>query len=90
MQKEGEQIYFKNQTRKFEAPYVIYADFDCLTMGYSSKIYKPIDPNISYTDKYQHHKPCGYKINIVNIIINESESYLYRGSDCMENLVKHI
>ena len=38
MPKEGEQIYFKNQTRKVEAPYVIHADFECLTMEYSSQI----------------------------------------------------
>ena len=88
MPKEGEQIHFKNQTRKFEAPYVTYADFECLTMEYSSKKYKPIDPNISYTEKYQHHRPCGYKINVVNRITNESASYLYLGSDCMEHVVK--
>ena len=46
--KEGEQIYFKNHTKKFEAPSVMYADFECLAMEYSSKIYKPIDPNTSY------------------------------------------
>ena len=90
MLKEGGQIYFKNQTRKSEAPYVMYADFECLTMECSSKIYKPIDPNISYTEKYQHHKPCGYKVNVVNRITNESESYLYRGSDCMEHFVKNM
>ena len=82
MQKKGDTISYKNKFRQFEAPYVMYADFECLTMEYSSKIFKPINPNISYTEKYQHHKPCGYKINVVNIIINESESYLYRGSDC--------
>ena len=88
MPKKGDTIHFKNHTRKFEAPFVMYADFGCLTMEYSSKISKPINPNISYTEKYQHHKPCGYKINVVNRIINESESYLYRGSDCMEHFVK--
>ena len=66
----------------------MYADFECLAMEYSSKLYKPIDLNISYTDKYQHHKPCGYTINVVNRITNGSEIYLYRGSDCMEHFVK--
>ena len=88
MPKEGDTISFKNHTRKFEAPYVMYADVECLTVEYSSKISKPIDPSISYTEKYQHHKPCGYKINVVNRITNESEGYLYRGSDCMEPFVK--
>ena len=74
MPKEIEQIYFKNQTRKFEAPCVMYAGFECLTMEYSSKIYKQINPSISYTEKYQHHKPCGYKVHVVNRITNECES----------------
>ena len=94
MPKEGENIHFKNHTRKFEAPFVIYADFENLTMEYSSRISKPVrdscasHPNTSYTEKYQHHKPCGYEINAVNRITNESVSYLYRGSDCMEHFVK--
>ena len=87
MSKEGEQIHFNNDFRKFEAPYVMYADFEC-TMEYSSKTSKPIRPNKPYTDKYQRHKPCGYNIYVVNRITNERESYLYRGPECMEYFVK--
>ena len=32
MPKEGEQICFKNDFIKFEAPYVMYANFECVTM----------------------------------------------------------
>ena len=88
MPKEGDTIHFKNHTRKFEAPFVMYADFECLTTVYRPSMSKPIDPNKSYTEKYQHHKPCGYQITVVNSITNETESYLYRGSDCMEHFVK--
>ena len=83
MPKKGDTIYFKNKTRRFKAPYVMYADFECLTMEYSSTMSKPIDPNEYYTETYQQHKPCGYKLNVVNSITNANESYLYRGSDCM-------
>ena len=31
MPKEGEQIYFRNNNRKFKSPFVMYADFECLT-----------------------------------------------------------
>ena len=61
MPKKGDAIHYENKFRQFEAPYVMYAGFECLTMEYSSAISKPIDPNISFTGKYQHHKPCGYK-----------------------------
>ena len=88
MPKKGDTIYFKNKLRKFKAPYVSYADFECLTTVYRPSMSKPIDPNKSYTEKYQQHKPCGYQITVVNSITNEIESYLYRGSDCMEQFVK--
>ena len=66
----------------------MYADFECLTMKYSPKMSKPIDANTYYTENYQHHKPCGYKINVLNSITNETDSSLYRGSDCMNHFVK--
>ena len=77
MPKEGDTIHFKNHTRKIGAPFVMYADFACLTTEYRPSMSKPIDPNKYYTEKYQQHKPCGYKRNGVNSITNESESYLY-------------
>ena len=49
------------------------------TCGYS----KPIDPNKSYTYKYQHHKPSGFKINVVNTFNDTVETHIYRGSDCV-------
>ena len=66
----------------------MYADFECLTTEYRPSMSKPTDPNKSYTEKYQQHKPCGYQITVVNSITNESESYLYRGHDCMQHFVK--
>ena len=77
MPKEGEQIYFKNHNRKFKSPFVMYADFECLTSEYRPSMSKPArdscasHPNKSYTEKYQQHKPCGYKISVVNSITNE-------------------
>ena len=88
MPKKGDTIHFKNHTRKFEAPFVMYADFECLTTGYRPSMSKPIDPNKYYTEKCKQHKLCGYKINVVNSITNVSESYLYRGHDCMQHFVK--
>ena len=88
MPKEGDNISFKRNNRKFKTPCVMYADFECLTMEYSSNISKPIDPNTPYTERCQGHKPCGYTINVVNSITNETENYLYRGSDCMYHFVQ--
>ena len=78
MPPEDDNIQFKNHVRQFKAPFALYADFECLTMDYSSKMSKPIDVSKYYTECYQHHKPCGYKM----------ESYQLRGSDCMNHFVK--
>ena len=88
MPPKDDNIQFKNHAIKFKATAVMYADFERLTMVYSSNMSKPIDASKYYTENYQHHKPCGYKINVLNSITNETESYLYRGSDCMNHFVK--
>ena len=39
--------------------------------------------------KYQHHRPCGFMINVVNNIDSSAE-FLYRGEDCIDVFVKRI
>lgn len=41
-------------------------------------------------DKYQHHSPGGFMINVVNAIDGSSEPFLYRGEDCMDVFVKKM
>ena len=67
-------VKFKNHFKKLKAPFVIYADFECLTTKTGTVSTKPIK-----TDKYQHHRPCGFMINVVNSIDGSNEPYLYRG-----------
>ena len=86
MPKAGETIAFKNHFKKLKAPFVIYADFECLTV--------PIDVKSksakAKTTSYQNHRPCGFMINVVNAITGSSEPYLYRGEDCMDKFVEKI
>ena len=86
MPKAGEAIAFKNHFKKLKAPFVIYADFECLTV--------PIDVKSksakAKTTSYQNHRPCGFMINVVNAITGSSEPYLYRGEDCMDKFVEKI
>ena len=65
---------FQKHYKKLKCPYVIYGDFECLTT--------PSSEGIKGT--YQHHKPCGFMLNVVNSITNEATPYLYRGEDCMD------
>ena len=78
-------VKFKNHFKKLKAPFVIYADFECLTTKTGTVSTKPIK-----TDKYQHHRPCGFMINVVNSIDASNEPFLYRGEDCMDVFVKKM
>ena len=87
---EGQQIvmgaspmFFKNHYKRLKAPFVIYADFECLTVPQEKKAM-----NDTKTYKYQKHRPCGFMINLVNSIDGSSEDFLYRGEDCMDVFVE--
>ena len=91
---EGQQIQmpneegimvFKNNYKKLKAPFVIYADFECLTTRTGTVSTKEVK-----TDKYQHHRPCGFMINVVNSIDGSSTPFLHRGEDCMDVFIQKI
>ena len=86
MPEVGATIQFKNHFKKLKAPYVIHADFECLTV--------PIDVKSkstkATTTSYQNHRPCGFMINVVSAITGSSEPYLYRGEDCMDKFVEKM
>ena len=57
MPKKGATLSFGNFNRSMRVPFVVYADFECVT--------KPIDtcepnPENSYTKQYQKHKPSSF------------------------------
>ena len=79
MPKEEDIIKFRHHYKKLKAPFVIYADFECLTTIHD----EPKNKNTK-TEKYQHHRPCGFMINVINSIDGSSEPFLYRGEDCMD------
>ena len=55
--KKGTTLKFKNYNHSMRVPFVIYADFECFTKRLASC--QP-DPNNSYTEKFQYHKPSGF------------------------------
>ena len=85
MPKADDTIEFKNHYKKLKAPFVIYADFECLTTKTGS-----VNTKVNNTEKYQHHRPCGFMLNVVNAIDGSSEPHLYRGEDCMEVFTKKL
>ena len=85
MPNEEDIMVFKNHYKKLKAPFVIYADFECLTTKTGTVSTKEIK-----TDKYQRHRPCGFMINAVNSIDGSSKPFLHRGEDCMDVFIQTI
>ena len=54
-----------------EVPFVIYADFECITTKIQSCTEKE---DKSCTEKYQHHQPSGYCLNVVHKNKNKNKS----------------
>ena len=61
MPKKGTILKFKNHKHSMRVPFVIYADFECLTEPISSC--QP-DEMKSYTQRYQKHNPSGFSFMI--------------------------
>ena len=83
MPKEDQTMVFKNHYKKLKAPFVIYADFECLTTRTGTVSTKEVK-----TDKYQHHRLCGFMINVVSSIDGSAKPFLYRGEGFMDVFVK--
>ena len=81
----SEPIQFKHYHKQLEHPFVIYADFECLTTKTGN-----VSTKMANTNKYQHHRPSGFMINLVNRIDGSSKPFLYRGEDCMDVFVKQM
>ena len=74
-----EKLKFKHHFKKLRCPFVIYADFECLT----EELKKPEDDEIK-TYNYQEHKTCGFMLNLVNAVDNTNQEFLYRGDDAVD------
>ena len=80
-----EKLKFKHHFKKLRCPFVVYADFECLT----EELKRPEDDEIK-TYKYQEHKPCGFMLNLVNAVDDTNQEFLYRGDDAVDVLCNKI
>jgi len=60
---EGTTTKFCSMYKKFKAPFVIYADFECLTTKVSTS--EPSNAE-SFTNTYQKHQQSGFTIYVVS------------------------
>ena len=82
----GERLLFKNVRYLQKLPFVVYADFECLT--------KPIggaDGPERQTKPYQAHVPCSVGLIVVGTMPNDLFYYeTYTGTDVCERFLKWI
>ncbi len=83
---ENTSLYFKDYYKQLKVPFAIYADFESLTTKIDST--QP-NPQKSFTEKYQHHQPCGFSY----IVVSDYEKYskspvVYRGEDAVDNFLQ--
>ena len=57
MPKPGSYLHFKNYYKQLPIPFVVYADFECITSSMSSCC---PNPEGSYNYNYQKHEPSGF------------------------------
>ena len=76
---------FKNYAHQLKVPFVIYADFESLTVPINSA---NNNDNKSYTETYQHHTPCGFAYKVVCCEDQYTKPIeLYRGQNCVEKFL---
>ena len=61
----------KHHFQKLRCPFVVYADFPCLT-----EELKTAKGDEMKTYNYQEHKPCGFMLNLVNAVDNTNHEFV--------------
>ena len=88
-------VYLQNHHKQLPAPFVIYADLECITEKMSS--WHPSDER-SYTEKYQKHTTCGFSYKVVcsydknyskDLIIYREEDPVGEFLKCMQEEVQN-
>ena len=81
-------LKYNHGEKSLKAPWVIYADFECLPIKQQSC---QNNPNDSYTEKKAIHEACGYSLDLVSSFdLEQNKHSFYRGKDCTEKLCKDL
>ena len=81
-------LKYNHGEKSMRAPFVIYADLECLLEKMHSC---QNNPEKSYTEKKIKHTPSGYSL-FTNCSFDETKNKLdcYKGEDCMERFCKDL
>ena len=68
-----------------KAPFVIYADLECLLICLLKRQSCQNNPNESYAERKAMHEPCGYALSLVfSFDKTKNKHNFYRGRDCIK------
>ena len=88
MPKEGEnKMAFQNFHKQMKAPFVVYADFECILKKIETC---EQDDKKSFTVKTEKHEPCGFSYVVVRSDGQTSPPQNYRGEDAVYNFLKYL
>ncbi|XP_028416042.1 uncharacterized protein LOC114539623 [Dendronephthya gigantea] len=75
---DNAQLSFKDYHKQLKVPFAIYADFESFTTKIN--LVKQ-NPEKSFTEKYQHHQPCGFSYIVC---LEEEQKYIQEKLDWVE------
>ena len=88
MPKEHEKIKYLPGEKSLKAPFIIYADLECL---FKKTQYCQNNPKNSYTEKKAQHKLSVYTwCSICSFDDTKNKHYFYRGKDFIEKFCKDL
>ena len=88
MPKKSEYVRFKNYERKIKSPFIIYAGFESILVIENNR---KLNPEESYTQKYQKHLPCSYSYKLVYVDDKFSKSFMtYIGENAVYNFINNM
>ena len=88
MPKQGDnKMAVKNFYKQMKAPYVVYADFECILRKINTC--EP-DNRQSFTIKTEKHEPCSFSYVIVRSDGQTFGPYTYRGEDAVFEFLRHL
>ena len=88
MPKENEKIKYLPGEKSLKAPFIVYADLECLLEKVQ---YCQNNPKTSYTERKPKHKPSGYAWSLIcSFDDTKNISYFYRRKYCIEKFCKDL
>ncbi|KAK3735533.1 hypothetical protein QZH41_005010 [Actinostola sp. cb2023] len=81
-------LQYTEVQKQLKVPFVIYADFESILIEHDKS---ELDRNKSFTQKTQHHQPCGFCYTIVSTVEDYCKPpVVYRGEDAVDKFLENL